>query len=125
MYALLAADAFLIIVTLAAMAMVRPILYKVGVTTLFKNLIVIGLIFRLITAVIFFSPPNGENNFNEVERNGYSSDPQNKEYSQWNRTYWHELAAIIIINLAGMLLWCVLTGRQAVLVGHKLKREYD
>jgi hypothetical protein len=75
MYALLAADAFLILVTLAAMALIKQILYKVSMTTLFKNLILAGLIFRLITAVIFFSPPNGENNFNETERNSYRNDP--------------------------------------------------
>jgi uncharacterized membrane protein (DUF485 family) len=101
--ALMAADSCFIILMLVGFALLRSFNKSYSTIRMFSIALVIVTIFRLITALIFLAPPNGENALFEQENTSYQQHPDS-ENTQYEITYHHEIAAIIIINICAILL---------------------
>jgi hypothetical protein len=67
----MAADAAFIILMLVGFALLRSFNKSYSTIRMFAVALLIVTIFRLITALIFFSPPNGENALQDQERTMY------------------------------------------------------
>jgi hypothetical protein len=109
-FALMAADCFLILVCIYGFISLTRIFNVPSVIRTLVILLSIGLIWRFICSMIFFSPPNGENNFNESQRSNY--DALNRQRSgdvlrdavNWRQAYFHEIAALVLTSFFGTVL---------------------